>query len=139
MAVFTSAVVHLSLPRKPAAFTDLAVWGPCLIPDACIAFCLNVKITQATQWTSAEMLIIIGMAKGSAMAVFSAVVIHISLLWGPSAIIDLAMWRPCIIPDACITVCLIQGTSAGPFIIICVAKDVALVALSVVVVHLPLI
>jgi hypothetical protein len=62
-----------------SVITDLAVWWPYLIPNACIAFCLNVMIAQVIKETSAVGFIITGVVKDIALVVFSSVMFHDSI------------------------------------------------------------
>merc|ERR1719229_1871372 len=62
-----------------SVITDLAVWWPYLIPNACIAFCLNVMIAQVIKETSAVGFIITGVVKDIALVVFSSAVFHDSI------------------------------------------------------------
>merc|ERR1740138_1453409 len=62
-----------------SVITDLAVWWPYLIPNACMAFCLNVMIAQVIKETSAVGFIITGVVKDIALVVFSSVVFHDSI------------------------------------------------------------
>ncbi|CAK0907673.1 unnamed protein product [Prorocentrum cordatum] len=62
-----------------SVITDLAVWWPYLIPNACLAFCLNVMIAQVIKETSAVGFIITGVVKDIALVVFSSVVFHDSI------------------------------------------------------------
>ncbi|CAK0859520.1 unnamed protein product [Prorocentrum cordatum] len=55
---------------------DLAVWWPYLIPNACIAFCLNITIAQVIKETSAVGFIITGVVKDICLVVFSSVAFH---------------------------------------------------------------
>jgi len=59
-----------------AVLDDLAVWWPYLIPNACIAFCLNVTIAQVIKETSAVGFIITGVVKDICLVVFSSVAFH---------------------------------------------------------------
>merc|ERR1719428_2331259 len=61
---------------EKAVLDDLAVWWPYLIPNACIAFCLNVTIAQVIKETSAVGFIITGVVKDIALVVFSSVFFH---------------------------------------------------------------
>jgi len=63
----------------PSVITDLAVWWPYLLPNACMAFCLNVIIAQVIKETSAVGFIITGVVKDIALVVFSSVVFHDSI------------------------------------------------------------
>jgi len=62
-----------------SVITDLAVWWPYLIPNACMAFCLNVMIAQVIKQTSAVGFIITGVVKDICLVVFSSVVFHDSI------------------------------------------------------------
>ncbi|CAK0866628.1 unnamed protein product [Prorocentrum cordatum] len=62
-----------------SVITDLAVWWPYLIPNACIAFCLNVMIAQVIKETSAVGFIITGVVKDICLVVFSSVFFHDSI------------------------------------------------------------
>jgi len=62
-----------------SVITDLAVWWPYLIPNACMAFCLNVMIAQVIKETSAVGFIITGVVKDIALVVFSSAVFHDSI------------------------------------------------------------
>lgn len=57
----------------------LAVWWPYLIPNACLAFCLNVCIAKVITETSAVGLVINGVVKDIALVVFSSIVYHDSI------------------------------------------------------------
>jgi drug/metabolite transporter (DMT)-like permease len=59
--------------------TDLAVWWPYVIPNACLAFCLNVAATQVIKETSAMGYIIAGVVKDVVLVVFSWAVFHDSI------------------------------------------------------------
>merc|ERR1719229_1143124 len=59
-----------------SVMTGLAVWWPYLIPNACLAFCLNVMIAQVIKETSAVGFIITGVVKDVALVVFSSAVFH---------------------------------------------------------------
>jgi hypothetical protein len=61
---------------EQAVIDDLKVWWPYLIPNACIAFCLNVTIAQVIKETSAVGFIITGVVKDIALVVFSSVAFH---------------------------------------------------------------
>ncbi|CAK0851066.1 unnamed protein product [Prorocentrum cordatum] len=69
-------VIGNALIWEQAVLDDLAVWWPYLIPNACIAFCLNVTIAQVIKETSAVGFIITGVVKDIALVVFSSVVFH---------------------------------------------------------------
>ncbi|CAK0867132.1 unnamed protein product [Prorocentrum cordatum] len=60
----------------PAIPADIATWWPCLIPNACIAVCLNVAIASVIQETSAVGFVITGMVKDIALVCFSSVFFH---------------------------------------------------------------
>jgi len=62
-----------------SVITDLAVWWPYLLPNACIAFCLNVMIAQVIKETSAVGFIITGVVKDIVLVVFSSAVFHDSI------------------------------------------------------------
>jgi hypothetical protein len=62
-----------------SVITDLAVWWPYLLPNACMAFCLNVMIAQVIKETSAVGFIITGVVKDIALVVFSSAVFHDSI------------------------------------------------------------
>jgi len=59
-----------------SVLTDLAVWWPYLIPNACLAFCLNVCIAKVITETSAVGFIITGVVKDIALVVFSSMAFH---------------------------------------------------------------
>jgi len=62
-----------------SVITDLAVWWPYLLPNACMAFCLNVMIAQVIKETSAVGFIITGVVKDICLVVFSSLVFHDSI------------------------------------------------------------
>jgi len=62
-----------------SVITDLAVWWPYLLPNACMAFCLNVLIAQVIKETSAVGFIITGVVKDIVLVVFSSAVFHDSI------------------------------------------------------------
>jgi len=62
-----------------SVITDLAVWWPYLLPNACMAFCLNVMIAQVIKETSAVGFIITGVVKDIVLVVFSSAVFHDSI------------------------------------------------------------
>jgi hypothetical protein len=64
----------------PAIPADIATWWPCLIPNACIAVCLNVAIASVIQETSAVGFVITGMVKDIALVCFSSVAFHEKML-----------------------------------------------------------
>jgi len=60
----------------PAIPADVATWWPCLIPNACLAVCLNVAIASVIQETSAVGFVIVGMVKDIALVCFSSIFFH---------------------------------------------------------------
>jgi drug/metabolite transporter (DMT)-like permease len=62
-----------------SVLTDLAVWWPYIIPNACLAFCLNVCTAKMITETSAMGSIICGVVKNIALVVFSSTVFHDSI------------------------------------------------------------
>jgi len=69
-------VIGNAIIWEHAVIEDLAVWWPYLIPNACIAFFLNITIAHVIKETSAVGFIITGVVKDIALVVFSSVFFH---------------------------------------------------------------
>jgi len=61
---------------KSEVLTDMAIWWPWLIPNACLAFCLNLTIALVIKETSAVGFIVTGVVKDIALVVFSSMLFH---------------------------------------------------------------
>jgi len=68
--------VGTAVTWDPAIPADVATWWPCLIPNACLAVCLNVAIASVIQETSAVGFVITGMVKDIALVCFSSAFFH---------------------------------------------------------------
>merc|ERR1719436_682787 len=69
-------IVGNIVTRQGSILTDAADWWPCLIPNACLAFCLNVTIALVIKQTSAVGFIITGITKDIVLVVFSSFLFH---------------------------------------------------------------
>merc|ERR1719436_2268346 len=69
-------IVGNIVTRQGSILTDAADWWPCLIPNACLAFCLNVTIALVIKETSAVGFIVTGIVKDIVLVVFSSIVFH---------------------------------------------------------------
>jgi drug/metabolite transporter (DMT)-like permease len=58
---------------KPEVWTDFKVWWPMLVPNACLAFILNLCIANVVRETSAVGFNLTGLVKDVCLVVFSAV------------------------------------------------------------------
>merc|ERR1712039_720144 len=72
-------LIGSAITWQPSVATDFAKMWPFLIPNACLAFVLNVWIAMVIKETSAVGFILTGITKDIALVVFSSVFFHDSV------------------------------------------------------------
>lgn len=69
-------VIGSAITWTPTVVPDFVQWYPLIIPNSCLAFCLNVWIALVIKETSAVGFIITGIAKDIVLVVFSSIIFH---------------------------------------------------------------